>query len=264
MVVNAITKSGTQRARRVVRRLLPRRQVQRRRTSSAHACCRTRTSRSAPRSAAPISRDRIHFFGDYEYEREPKTYTLHGPVRVLQHRTRTFATRTHKALGRLDYQFTPQSRLNVRVSGYHTDLLRGGGATSHPSAGGTRERVTPQYAAPSRRSSAPVGQRDQSRRDQLQSGSISRPSAGRADRFPITPSASGMRPSSSSPATRSARTRSTSGRTRRTVRDDFTTAWEWGGRHDMKIGGEYFRFQNRVPAGATAAWAKSTRATSAR
>ena len=28
------------------------------------------------------------------------------------------------------------------------------------------------------------------------------------------------------------------------VRDDFTTSFDWGGRHDMKIGGEYLRFGN--------------------
>ena len=28
------------------------------------------------------------------------------------------------------------------------------------------------------------------------------------------------------------------------LRDDFTTSREWGGRHDLKLGGEYFRFYN--------------------
>src|SRR5712691_5961922 len=94
----------------------------------------------------PIVKDRIHFFGSYGYEREPKTYTYNSPYpsfNIDQH----FTSQTHTLLGRLDYQFTPSTRLSVRGSGYKTLFYNGGAnsATVHPSAGGTRGRVAPQY-----------------------------------------------------------------------------------------------------------------------
>src|SRR4029450_1391390 len=75
----------------------------------------------------PIKRDRVHFFGAYEFEREPKTYPFTSPYTFFNI-DQQFPTHTHKALGRLDYQFTPQSRLSVRVSGYRTIFYAGGGA----------------------------------------------------------------------------------------------------------------------------------------
>ena len=75
----------------------------------------------------PIVRDRIHFFGSYEFEREPKTFTYNSPYPASTWTSR-FTTTTHKPLGRLDYQFTPQTRLSVRGSGYNTSFYEGGGA----------------------------------------------------------------------------------------------------------------------------------------
>jgi hypothetical protein len=93
----------------------------------------------------PIRKDRIHFFGAYSFEREPKTYTFTSPYEFFN-LNQEFVTHNQTALGRIDYQFTPQSRLSVRVSGYKTIFYAGGGATSHPSASGTRERTAPEYA----------------------------------------------------------------------------------------------------------------------
>ena len=84
--VNAITKSGTNTLAGIVVRLLPRRQLQRGGLRSRTECCRTRTSSSARRFGGPIRRDRIHFFANYEYEREPQTLTYTSPYPELQHR----------------------------------------------------------------------------------------------------------------------------------------------------------------------------------
>ncbi len=94
----------------------------------------------------PIRRDRVHFFGAYEYEREPKTYTFTSPYPSFNI-DQEFPTKMHKVLGRLDYQFTPQTRLSGRFSYFNNIFFAGGGATQHPSAAGTRERKTPQYSA---------------------------------------------------------------------------------------------------------------------
>jgi hypothetical protein len=190
----------------------------------------------------PIKRDRVHFFGAYEYEREPKTYTYTSPYAFFNI-NQEFATRVHKALGRLDYQFTPQSRLNVRVSYYNTIFYAGGGATSHPSVGGTRERKSPQFAGTfthvlNTRSVNEIkaGVTTYERLDQ--------PSVRwKGGPFPYHPVGSGNSPVIQLPGyTIGANTLQPFQYTQ-DVRDDFTTAWDWGGRHDVKIGGEYFRFR---------------------
>ena len=147
MPVNAVTKSGTNSSAGtfggyflsdkfnaedfVSHRVLP--------------CSNQQTSGTA---GGPIVKDRIHFFGSYGFEREPKTFTYNSPYpafNVDQH----FTSRTHTFLGRLDYQFTPATRLSVRGSGYNTLFYNGGAnsATAHPSTCGTRGRVAPQYFA---------------------------------------------------------------------------------------------------------------------
>src|SRR6058998_1902232 len=100
----------------------------------------------------PIVKDRVHFFGSYEYEHQPQTYTYNGPYPAFNVDV-NFPARVHKLLGRLDYQFSPATRLSVRASGYNNlfyALIGGGGgtsATTHPSNGGSRKRVAPQYFA---------------------------------------------------------------------------------------------------------------------
>src|SRR5213594_2481897 len=96
----------------------------------------------------PIVKDRVHFFGSYEYEHEPKTYSYSGPYPSFNVDVH-FPSRVHKLMGRLDYQFSTDTRLSVRASGYNNLFyaLGGGSATTHPSAGGTRKRVAPQYFA---------------------------------------------------------------------------------------------------------------------
>ena len=190
----------------------------------------------------PIRRDRIHFFGAYEYEREPKTYAYSSPYAFFNI-NQEFPTRINKALGRLDYQFTPQSRLNVRVSGYKTIFYAGGGATSHPSAGGTRERVTPQYAGTfthvlNTRSVNEIkgGVTQYQRLDQ--------PSVRwKGGPFPYHPVGIGNAPVIQLPGYAIGANTLNIWQYTQNVRDDFTTTWDWRGRHDVKIGGEYFRFQ---------------------
>jgi outer membrane receptor protein involved in Fe transport len=63
----------------------------------------------------PIRKDRLHFFFDYEYEREPQSAFYTTPVPAFN--TTLTATRTEKkALLRLDAQFSPKTRLSVRGS----------------------------------------------------------------------------------------------------------------------------------------------------
>ena len=107
--VNAITKSGSNVASRFVFRLLPRRCVQR---------CRLhrRKSPAVFGSAAqrdlggPILRDRLHFFANYEREREPQTLTFNTPYPRFNVEL-TGTKRTEMAGLHLDYQLSSRTRL---------------------------------------------------------------------------------------------------------------------------------------------------------
>src|SRR6266850_4544520 len=190
----------------------------------------------------PVKRDRIHFFGAYGFEREPQTYTFTSPYPFFNI-NQQFPKHSHTAMGRIDYQFTPQSRLNVRVSGYKTIFYAGGGATSHPSASGTRERTSPQYAGTfthvlNTRSVNEIkaGATDYRRLDQPAVRWKGGP-------FPFHPVGIGNSPVIQLPGYAIGANTLNIWQHTQNIRDDFTTTWNRAGRHDIKLGGEFFRFQ---------------------
>ena len=86
----------------------------------------------------PIKRDRIHFFTNFEYEREPETFSHSSPYPSFNFDQES--TRTEKKGGvRLDYQFSPQTRLTFRGNWGRVllplDPRYSGGAQRHPSTG---------------------------------------------------------------------------------------------------------------------------------
>ena len=93
----------------------------------------------------PIVRDRIHFFTNWEYEREPSTITFSS-------RYPTFnidlpGTRTENKGGvKGDFQFNAQNRLAVRWNKYDNLIPHsGGGASVHPSTSQENNRHSQQY-----------------------------------------------------------------------------------------------------------------------
>jgi len=193
----------------------------------------------------PIVKDRVHFFGSYGYEREPKTFTYNSPYPSFNI-DQKFPGRTHTILGRLDYQFTSQTRLSVRGSGYNTLFYNGGAnsATVHPSAGGTRGRVAPQYFGTftqvlSNRAVNEIrgGSTNYERKDQP----IVRWKGGD---FPYHPVLNGSSPIIQLRGYTIGANSLNILQDTQTVRDDFTISYDWGGRHDLKLGGEYMRFHN--------------------
>jgi hypothetical protein len=91
----------------------------------------------------PLRKDRAHFFGNYEYEREPQTFSHSSPYPGFNFDHS--GTRTEqKGGGRLDFQFTPQVRLTARgnksLVNMPFDQRYTGGATRHPSSAITTER----------------------------------------------------------------------------------------------------------------------------
>jgi hypothetical protein len=92
----------------------------------------------------PIKRDRFHFFGSYEYEREPQTFTYTTPYPKFNESLT--GTRTEfKELVRVDYQFSPGTRLSFRGSRYDNRVpydprYTGGSDKTVASAIGTNRR----------------------------------------------------------------------------------------------------------------------------
>jgi hypothetical protein len=244
MLVNAITKSGTNRftgtvggyfrndkfnaADFVAKRVLP-----------------YSNQQTSVTAGGPIIKDRLHFFGSYEYEREPKTFVYNTPYPAFN-MDLEFTDRGHKPLGRVDYQITPATRLSARVSGYNRWFHVGGGSTSHPVNMGQRGRIASQYNGTfsqvlsnrtvneikggatfyERRDSSAVhtwkGQRINPYHPVLEGGSLIVNLRG----FTI-----GTNPLNIIQNTAS-------------IRDDLNTSYDWRGRHDVKVGGEYMRFFN--------------------
>jgi hypothetical protein len=81
----------------------------------------------------PIRQDRVHFFGNYEYEREPFTAFFTTPYAHFNGAVPRLRLQK-KAGARLDAQFSPQTRLWVRGGGWTQEDPRSGGSSLPPSA----------------------------------------------------------------------------------------------------------------------------------
>ena len=193
----------------------------------------------------PIIRDRLHFFGAYEYEREPKTFVYTTPYPAFN-MDLEFTDRIHKPLGRIDYQLTNQTRLSARASWYHAWFHEGGGSTTHPVNMGQRGRISSQYTGSmtqvlSNRSVNEIkgGATFYERRDSSAvhtwKGDRISPYHPVLEGGPVVVAVRGFT-IGANPLNIIQNTAN--------VRDDFTTSYDWGGRHDVKLGAEYMWFLN--------------------
>ena len=218
-----------------------------------------------------IRRDRIHVFANYEYEREPQTAainsTLYPIFNVDLHGVRT----QNQGGVKVDTQFTPQMRLSSRVNAYtpvrpdqscrwrrddgHRARLR-----SVPVVADSSQVVEPVHAGVRQQQ----GQRDQGRHLQVRLGHhqpvvvARRPTAELPGRsVPIisdhtTPDGSVLGGGLSATLGGSPRIQlsgynigtptnlpQTIGQRTWQVRDDFTWTFDAGGRHDVRMGGEF-------------------------
>jgi hypothetical protein len=98
----------------------------------------------------PIIKDRFHYFGSFEYEREPQTYLYNTPYPHFN--GSLTGTRTErKEIARFDYQFSPKTRLTVRGTRYDNLLpydprYTGGSDRTMASAIGTNRRSEQELA----------------------------------------------------------------------------------------------------------------------
>jgi hypothetical protein len=92
----------------------------------------------------PIQRDRLHYFGNYEYEREPKTSIWNTPY--PQFNVELHGNATVKLAGlRLDYELSPRLHVMGKVSGSRKLDPFGPGDTNHPAATGSQADVNREY-----------------------------------------------------------------------------------------------------------------------
>ncbi|MBI3049280.1 MAG: TonB-dependent receptor [Acidobacteria bacterium] len=96
----------------------------------------------------PIRRDRFHFFANYEYEREPQTFAYSTPFPRFN-LDLTDVNREHQGGGRLDAQFSPQTRLTLRGSKWRSFMPfeRVNTGAGHPSGPNSFSRQADQYQA---------------------------------------------------------------------------------------------------------------------
>ena len=80
----------------------------------------------------PLRKDRLHFFANYEYEKEPLTFLYNTPYPSFN-MDRSSDHTEEKAALKLDAQFSPRTRLMVRWNASWSVAPQGGGSTSTPS-----------------------------------------------------------------------------------------------------------------------------------
>ena len=138
--VNAITKSGTNQLSGLFRGNFRDSQLQRGRIRCSERVVPIDNQQLSATVGGPIAKDRLHFFANYEYEREPRTSIWNTPYPTFN--VELTGTNNQKKGGvRLDYQLSPQTRLMGKVSG--GTALR---AVRRPATRATRRRPDTQPA----------------------------------------------------------------------------------------------------------------------
>ena len=93
----------------------------------------------------PIVTDKLHYFGNFEYEREPRTSIWNTPYPAFN--ISLTGTNNRKLGGiRLDYQLSPQMRLMGKASGQKSwEPFGGGSSSAHPASTGTTDERNQEY-----------------------------------------------------------------------------------------------------------------------
>jgi hypothetical protein len=93
----------------------------------------------------PIAQNKLHFFGNYEYEREPKSSIWNTPYPAFNIELNGISNRKLGGV-RLDYQVSSKTRIMGKVSGQRSWEPFGAGASnSHPAATGTTLERNQEY-----------------------------------------------------------------------------------------------------------------------
>ncbi len=89
----------------------------------------------------PVRKDRVHFFANYEQERQPQTVTFSSPYPAFNIDLAA-RNRQRKGIVRGDIQISSKTHFMTRFQKYYNDLPNSGtgGATSHPSTARREQR----------------------------------------------------------------------------------------------------------------------------
>ena len=189
----------------------------------------------------PIKKDRIHFFANYEQERQPQTVTFSSPYPAFNTDLEA-KNRQRKGIVRGDMQISSAARFMTRFQKYYNDLPNGstGGATSHPSTARREQRHSNELFSTL---TQVIGT---GAVNEIKGGvslfNYTRDSAvtWKGGCFPDAPVRCGgsqtitLRGYSIGSAVGQDQTQNNY-----SIRDDFTFSFDKGGRQDVKIGGEY-------------------------
>ena len=196
----------------------------------------------------PIRKDRVHFFGNYEQERQPQTVTFSSPYPAFNIDLAA-RNRQRKGIVRGDTQVSSRTHFMLRFQKYYNDLPNSGtgGATSHPSTARREQRHSNELFSTL---TQVLGVRAV---NEIKGGAslfnYTRDAAvtWNGGCFPNAPVRCGgsqtitLRGYAIGQAVGQDQTQDNY-----SLRDDFAFSFDQGGRQDVKIGGEYIRQQTLI------------------
>ncbi len=191
----------------------------------------------------PIVRDRLHYFGNFEYERNPLTSIWNTPYPAFNI---TLPGKTTRKLAgmRLDYQISQNARIMGKASGHNTfEPFGGGSATSHPASTTSNNEHNREYLGSltqvlsNRAVNEVKGGWSHFGFETLTLVNWSKhwqASNGITNGYPrITFTGFSFNANANAPRHRDQKVTQ--------IRDDFTYSYDLRGRHDLRAGGEFVR-----------------------
>ena len=193
----------------------------------------------------PIARDRFHYFANFEYEREPYVRTYSSPFPSFN--IDQPGTRTEKKGGvRLDYQFSPRTRLTVRTNiqrSYDPLDARWSGGNLHPSSATAVPKESESIA---NRLTHVIGERavnefavNWSRYHWKTEPIVNWPNHPLAGPYGMTNGSPTIQFQGYRVGQQHGRSPQILTEKGPSIRNDFTLAFNRGGRHDLNLGAEY-------------------------
>src|SRR5256712_8360226 len=198
----------------------------------------------------PIKKDRAHYFVNYDYEREPRTFVFSTPYPAFNHDISDIHV-DKKGLVRLDFQLSSQTRLMIRgaqaANKQPHNPLYTGGAQRVPSASESQNISSDQLQVNLTQllSSTALNELKVGYAGlywiQEPTGQWSQSPDGHGTGTPLIRLKGGL-------LIGQAHTLSPEriGQDVYSVRDDFTYSFAKGGRHALKVGGEYLHYPQYV------------------
>ena len=189
----------------------------------------------------PILTDKFHYFGNFEYEREPRSSIWNTPYPAFNIELAGKVSRKLAGV-RLDYQLTQNARLMGKVSGHNSyEPFGGGSATAHPASTIDVDEHNREYLGSF---TQVLGSRavNEVRGGYSHFGFANKTlvnwskhwqaSNGITNGYPrITFTGFSINANANAPRHRDQKVWQ--------LRDDFTYSYDWRGRHDLRLGAEF-------------------------